>query len=242
MLLCTSHLSHSRSNSQEVKCGTVTDETEERLTHLECQSHRSLHCSQIKECWEMAALGAFLTLSICLLFCHQTLAKNDAPCLLSKWNNGFNTFVQRHLPSGTPTSLNQNEWEKFIRSKGCNRPTQSFLHPADLERVKEVCTNRGGKVYKENLCISKQPFTFVTVRSEMGTCGIKSVQPETKHLILACERLDNHCLPVHFEGNPTNQKPDNNAKGCQDPKSRAPSLKDMWLWFLSVLLSIIFFR
>uniref|UniRef100_A0A3Q3SD14 Si:dkey-237j11.3 n=1 Tax=Mastacembelus armatus TaxID=205130 RepID=A0A3Q3SD14_9TELE len=151
----------------------------------------------------MAALGAFLALAIYLLLGCQTLAKNDAPCQLSKWNNGYKTFLRRHVPSGMPTSLNQNEWENFIRSKGnCDRPTQSFLSPEELDKVKDVCTNRGGKVYKENLCISKQPFTFVTVRSEQGTCGIRSVRQETKHLILACEVLDNQCLPVHFEGNP----------------------------------------
>uniref|UniRef100_A0A3Q1JMG1 Uncharacterized protein n=1 Tax=Anabas testudineus TaxID=64144 RepID=A0A3Q1JMG1_ANATE len=137
----------------------------------------------------MAALRACLTLSICILLSQESFAKNDAPCQLSKWNNGYDTFIKRHIPSGTPDSLNQNDWEKFIRTKGCSRPTQSFLSTADLERVKDVCTNRGGKVYKDNLCISRQPFTFVTVRSEMNTCGIKSIRKETKHLILACELM-----------------------------------------------------
>lgn len=192
----------------------------------------------------MAALRAFFILSICLLLSHQTFAKNNAPCQLSKWNNGYDTFITRHIPSGTPDSLNQNEWEKFIRNKGCNRPTQSFLRTADLVKVKDVCTNRGGKVYKDNLCISKQPFTFVTVRSEMGTCGIKSIREETKHLILACEVLasqQDQCLPVHFEGNPENLKPDNNAKGCRDPQSHAPCFEITWLCLLSAVLLIVIY-
>ncbi|KAF7655561.1 hypothetical protein LDENG_00054410 [Lucifuga dentata] len=190
----------------------------------------------------MAAPGAFQSLAICLLLGHLTLAKNDAPCQPSKWNNGFKTFLTRHIRSGTPPSLDYNDWSKYIRNNGgCDRPTQSFLHPDDLDRVKAVCTNQGGKMYKENLCMSQQPFTFVTVRSEKGTCGIRSIREETKHLILACEVLENQCLPVHFEGNPEYLKPDNNARGCQDPqRAQAPSFKMTWLWLLSVLIVLIY--
>uniref|UniRef100_A0A665TJK8 Uncharacterized protein n=1 Tax=Echeneis naucrates TaxID=173247 RepID=A0A665TJK8_ECHNA len=120
----------------------------------------------------MAALGGLLTVAICLLLGQQTFAINDAPCQRSKWNNGFNTFLSRHVRKGIPNSLDSNEWEKYIRNTGnCSRPTQSFLNPDDLEKVKAVCTSAGGEIYKQNLCISKQPFSFVTVRSEMGTCG-----------------------------------------------------------------------
>ncbi|XP_056236967.1 uncharacterized protein LOC130172339 [Seriola aureovittata] len=192
----------------------------------------------------MAALRVFLTLAICLQMGHQTFARNDAPCQRGTWNNGYNTFVKRHIRSGTPTSLDQNQWEDYIKKNGgCERPTQSFLQPKDLERVKAVCTNSGGKRYKENLCISDQPFKFVTVRSVLGTCGIKSVREETKHLILACEVLENQCLPIHFEGNPDNVTPNNNAKGCQDPhtKDHATSFKMTWLQMLFVLFTAINF-
>lgn len=190
----------------------------------------------------MAALGAFLTLSVCLLLANQTLAKNDAPCQRSRSTKGHNNFLQRHVPPGTPTSLDRTQWKNYIMNKtGCGRPTQSFLDPKDLQRVNEVCTNKGGERYKDNLCISRQSFTFVTVRSEPGTCGIRSVREETKHLILACEVLGNDCLPVHFEGNPEDQKPQNNGKGCQDPqtKDHAPSFKTTWLCWLAVLLGVI---
>ncbi|XP_047454997.1 angiogenin-2 [Mugil cephalus] len=189
----------------------------------------------------MAALRVCLSLTICFLLAHGTLAKNDAPCQLTSWKSGFKTFIKRHIPNGAPTSLDQNEWENYIRKGGCDRPTQSFLHPRDEERVKAVCTERGGKTYKDNLCISREPFNFITVRSVKDTCGIKSITPETKHLILACEVLENQCLPVHFEGNPDNDRPSNNARGCRDPQGRshAPSFKTTWLWLLSVPLIII---
>lgn len=187
----------------------------------------------------MASISYF-TLVVCLLLGQQICAKNEAPCQLSKWNNGYRTFLKRHVRDGTPRSTDQNEWEKYIRNNGgCDRPTQSFLHPDDLERVKAVCSNRGGKVYKENLCISQEPFTFVTVRSEPNTCGIRSITPEKKHLIVACEVLDNQCLPVHFEGNPKNLRPSNNDRGCQEsqhPGGHAPALRASALWFGSVLL------
>ncbi|XP_029928275.1 angiogenin-like [Myripristis murdjan] len=189
----------------------------------------------------MANLRALLSLAVCLLLSQQTVAKNDSPCQKSKWKTAFDTFVKRHIRSGTPDSLDQNEWEKYIRNHGgCNRPTQSFLHPSDLDRVKAVCTSGGGKTYQENLCISRQPFNFVTVRSEPGTCGIRSIHRETKHLILACEVLDNQCLPVHFEGNPQNAKPDNNARACQQGRAGAPSLKMTWLWLLSIFVVLIY--
>ncbi|XP_056458371.1 uncharacterized protein LOC130392003 [Gadus chalcogrammus] len=170
-----------------------------------------------------------------LWLCHISLAKNDAPCQRSRWNNAYDTFLRRHVPSGTPSGNDQNAWKEYISSKGCDRPTQSFLDPGDLERVKAVCSDRGGQQLKENLCISRERFSFVTVRSEPKTCGIRTIMRESKHLILACEALENHCLPVHFEGNWQDLKPDNNARGCQGGKNAAGAAagsRISWLWLL----------
>uniref|UniRef100_A0A1A7YJP4 Ribonuclease A-domain domain-containing protein n=1 Tax=Iconisemion striatum TaxID=60296 RepID=A0A1A7YJP4_9TELE len=186
----------------------------------------------------MAACRLFLSIAVCLLLTQTTSAKNDAPCQPSKWNNGYSTFLRRHLPRGAPNSQNPEEWKKYIQSLGgCDRPTQSFLRPEDLDEVRSVCSSRG-KVLKDNLCISQQRFTFFTVRSEQGTCGIKSVRKETKHLILACEVLENQCVPVHFEGNPEDLKPNNNARSCQDQGNRnqAVSARMSWFWFFVFLL------
>ncbi|KAJ3581254.1 hypothetical protein NHX12_002107 [Muraenolepis orangiensis] len=182
----------------------------------------------------MAGCQGLISLALlCLWLCHGSLAKNDLPCKPSKWNNAYSTFIKRHVHSQTPKSLDQNQWEKYIRQFGCDRPTQSFLDSSDLERVKAVCSDQGGRQYKENLCISSRPFSFVTVRSQSGTCGIRSVHRETKHLILACELLENQCLPVHFEGNRDSSKPDNNARGCQGgKKGAAAGLKASGLWLL----------
>uniref|UniRef100_A0AAY4C532 Ribonuclease A-domain domain-containing protein n=1 Tax=Denticeps clupeoides TaxID=299321 RepID=A0AAY4C532_9TELE len=136
--------------------------------------------------------------------------RSPEPCMLTKHNQAHNTFLKRHVAEGAPSTDDQNGWETFLRkSKFCHRPTQSFLPDSERERVNAVCAS-GGKLYKGNLCISKEPFSFITVRVEQGTCGIRKVVRETKHLILACEKIENHCKPVHFEGNPENIKPDNN--------------------------------
>ncbi|KAE8288847.1 hypothetical protein D5F01_LYC12724 [Larimichthys crocea] len=114
--------------------------------------------------WIMAAIRAFFILLVCLLLARQAFAKNEAPCQLSKWNNGYNTFVKRHICSVTQNSLSISNWEHCIRNNGsCDRPTQSFLQPKDMDKVKGVCTSEGGVIYKENLCISRQSFTFVTL-------------------------------------------------------------------------------
>ncbi|XP_051921303.1 uncharacterized protein LOC127600642 [Hippocampus zosterae] len=190
----------------------------------------------------MAAAGLALLVAACVLSAHRTRARNDAPCQRSQWNNGYNTFVKRHIRSGLPASLDVNEWRNYIKNNGgCDRPTQSFLDPKDLDRVRAVCSSAGGKTFKENLCISQEPFSFVTVRSEQGTCGIRNVVRESKHLILACEVLENQCVPVHFEGNPKSAKPSNNARGCRDPdtKGHAPNLKATWPWLLSAMFVVV---
>lgn len=185
--------------------------------------------------------SVFLPLSIFLAVAHQCQANtnNHFPCMRSKWNNGHSVFLRRHLPSGAPTSSDYNAWEKYLRSQGgCSRPTQSFIQPSEEKKVDAVCSSSGGKAYKENMCISAQPFSFTTVRLEPGTCGIKSISNERKHLILACDVLDNQCLPVHFEGNPYDIKPQNNAKACQNPAGKGSSLRMTWLWLTSFLLAI----
>ncbi|XP_077381988.1 uncharacterized protein LOC144021756 [Festucalex cinctus] len=191
----------------------------------------------------MSAAGLTLLVAACVLSsARQTRARNDAPCQPSKWNNGYNTFVKRHIRSGFPASRDAGEWGRYIKNNGgCDRPTQSFLDPRDLERVRAVCTSNGGKVFEDNLCISSEPFSFVTVRSEPGTCGVRNVVRESKHLILACEVLENRCLPVHFEGNPKSVKPGNNARGCRDPDTRADATrpKMTWPWLLSAMFVVM---
>uniref|UniRef100_A0A3P8S0T8 Uncharacterized protein n=1 Tax=Amphiprion percula TaxID=161767 RepID=A0A3P8S0T8_AMPPE len=122
------------------------------------------------------------------------------------------SFVRSHTdvgPEGLALSLCSNSSQRCsmgLRSGLCAGQSSSSTPDSVIHVFMDLalCTGAhgGGQVYRENLCISRQPFTFVTVRSQPGTCSIRSVKAETKHLILACEVLENQCLPVHFEGNP----------------------------------------
>lgn len=139
------------------------------------------------------------------------------PCMPAKYNNAHNVFLKRHIPDGVPKTWDQNAWESFLRKiQTCKRPTQSFFRASEKQRVENVCTNAGGKTMSGNLCISKEKFSFVTVRIDIteGACGIRNMRNETKHIILACEEIGDACQPVHFEGNPESRTPSNNQLDC----------------------------
>lgn len=141
--------------------------------------------------------------------------QNSTPCLLSNRTTSYKTFLKRHILEGAPSTEDQNAWEELLRNKRfCHRPTQSFLPESERQRVEAVCTPAGGKTFKGKMCISKEAFSFITVRVEHGTCGIKRIDRERKHLILACEKFRNICQPVHFEGNPQSLVPDQNRPDC----------------------------
>ncbi|KAL2084710.1 hypothetical protein ACEWY4_020228 [Coilia grayii] len=172
--------------------------------------------SSLMEAKMRAAVFLALVLYLCLISMTAAASdQNSRPCLLSNRTTAYKTFLQRHILEGAPSTEDQNAWEALLRSKKfCFRPTQSFLPESERQRVEAVCSPSGGKTFEGNMCISKQPFSFITVRVEHGTCGIKRIERQTRHLILACEKLRNVCQPVHFEGNPMNLSPDKNMPDC----------------------------
>lgn len=162
-------------------------------------------------------------LSLC-----SSVDTNPKPCMRARYNNAHATFLKRHLPDGVPKTWDQNVWNSLLRQiKTCGRPTQSFFHENDRERVNAVCTKAGGKQHSDNLCISKEQFSFVTVRVNVneGLCGIKSIRNETKHIILGCDEVDNACRPVHFEGNPNSLTPSNNQPDCGERSGSSSGFK-----------------
>ncbi|XP_057195980.1 uncharacterized protein LOC130557878 [Triplophysa rosa] len=160
---------------------------------------------------------SFLVLLASVLPLIHSLDKNPNPCMPAKYNNAYNVFLKRHIPDGAPHTLDQNAWQAFLRKINmCDRPTQSFFRANERRRVDNVCTKAGGKTLSGNLCISKEKFSFVTVRVDTaeGTCGIRNIRNESKHIILACEDIGDVCQPVHFEGNPKDEVPSNNQLDC----------------------------
>lgn len=187
---------------------------------------------------------AFLVLLTFVLPQSHSLDRNSNPCMPAKYNNAHNVFLKRHIPDGVPKTWDQNAWETFLRKiQMCGRRTQSFFRANEKQRVENVCTMAGGKTMAGNLCISKEKFSFVTVRIDAtdGACGIRSMRNESKHIILACEEIGDACQPVHFEGNPENRAPSNNqldcgAKGSSGTKTSVINL----LSFLITLVVMVY--
>ncbi|XP_028837608.1 uncharacterized protein LOC114791167 [Denticeps clupeoides] len=167
---------------------------------------------------------------------------NMYPCKPSNRSRAHDTFLKRHLHRDAPTSLNHTHWHIFIKEQRfCQRHTQSFLPQSQEEQVKSVCSESGGFIHSDNMCISKKPFSFITARINTTTCSILTVQKETKHLLLSCDKIEGRCVPVHFQGNPDNTEPDHSHHPCEDPEdlpqvSAAAATSSIWktlLFFLS---------
>ncbi|XP_078143213.1 uncharacterized protein LOC144541922 [Centroberyx gerrardi] len=164
----------------------------------------------------MKLLSALLSVSVCL-FIHLAGA-NWAPCQPAEFTYGYSVFLKRHLSSDTPDNLNYNDWEAYLkRQTDCDRSLQSFLSPPDRDKVEDVCTPTAGKQQRENYCISKNKFTFISVQSELSTCIVKNVTRVTQHIILACDMVHNVCRPTQLEENKGHLEPREQDADCVKP-------------------------
>ncbi|XP_059899442.1 uncharacterized protein LOC132451141 [Gadus macrocephalus] len=160
-----------------------------------------------------------------LLLCHNFLAESTA-CTSREKGFAHCIFLCRHFPHGAPQTANLKKWKDFLGDPDPNRRIQSFLKPSDLGRVNAVCTDEGGRQCtqpanpndkRQNLCISRQPFKYLTVVSDYAGYPYM-VTEENKHLILACDKVDNICLPTHFEPNRDRNQNANVCRGKTKPK------------------------
>ncbi len=130
-------------------------------------------------------------------------------------------FQKKHLLEETPKTMDLEVWSRFLEKhhlcSNKNRSVQSFLDSNQKSKVEEVCTPAGGKVFKpdSNLCISKKTFSFFEVFVSIDECKVFKVSNVSQHIILGCDKLIKKCLPVHFEFNKHNDKPQNGGKNCQ---------------------------
>ncbi|KAM4601112.1 uncharacterized protein ACJ7VT_020940 isoform 1-T2 [Polymixia lowei] len=148
----------------------------------------------------MKLVLALVSLSVCLSI-HLAYA-NWAPCLPAEFIDGYSVFLKRHLPSDTPSTLNHEDWEVYLKQHtDCDKSLQSFLSPDDRNGIEDICRPHAGKQQSGNYCISKNNFTFISVHSELGTCIIRNVTMVTQHVIVACDMVDQFCRPTHLEEN-----------------------------------------
>lgn len=164
---------------------------------------------------------------------------NLQPCMPAAYQGAHNTFINRHVHAGTPEGTDNDAWEAFLKNNSfCNRPVQSFFPYGDMQRINDVCSPAGGKIYRRNLCISKASFSFVTLTVNNETCQVEHIMHESKHIILACAEIEKMCQPVHFQKNPEDVFPKDNAPDCpgapsaSHPGIRAPKTAALFVIFL----------
>lgn len=145
---------------------------------------------------------------------------NLFPCMYSSKTGAYDTFLQKHVRSDAPDTLDQNRWQAFIRQIGtCSRPVQSFIPYSQKQQVDNICSPSGGKTYMNNLCVSKEQFEFTTVFVD-NNCVVTRATRERKYLLLACDEIQNYCRPVHFEFNKNNDGPDDKNPDCKNTKTQ----------------------
>ncbi|KAL1274282.1 hypothetical protein QQF64_027096 [Cirrhinus molitorella] len=161
-------------------------------------------------------LSCLIILTVVLHTClsQLDLLHPSKPCIKAKDQNAYDTFLYRHLRKDTPTDPRKlREWQKFINKiHTWDRPVQSFLPYREAKRVIAVCSS-GGKMYEGNLCISKDSLTFFTVEIN-DRKQVKRVKVQEQYVILGCDKINNKCLPIHFEANLNDAIPDNNKPDC----------------------------
>ncbi|XP_036435908.1 uncharacterized protein LOC118814416 [Colossoma macropomum] len=150
-----------------------------------------------------------------------TYDPNSAPCKPS--SNGYKNeiFNKQHLATLRKYGTDLKLWTTYI--KHIKDPAicyktyriKSFLDESVAKQVEKVCSPSGGKLFErgKNLCISNKAFNFIEVRWNEN-CEAWKVSNVTQHIILACDEIDQKCLPVHFEKNPQNLLPNKNSPNC----------------------------
>lgn len=88
------------------------------------------------------------------------------------------------------------------RKKLCGRTAvQSFIDE-DEDKVKQVCGTSGNQVVPQpgrsgNLCISKKKMRVYDVYSTK--CSRINSKMKIRKVVLACDKVGNRCLPVHYQ-------------------------------------------
>ncbi len=171
-----------------------------------------LHLRKHPQILKMLSFVIILTLVLNTCVSELDTWHPSKPCTEEKNQSVHETFRNHHLRKDAPKDEKGN-WQKFINKiKTWNRTIQSFFDFREESRVLAVCSS-GGKTYEGNLCISKERFKFFTVEIN-NKKQVKKVKVQKQHVILGCDKIQNQCLPTHFEENKHDAVPDNNKPDC----------------------------
>ncbi|RXN37631.1 Carbonic anhydrase 14 [Labeo rohita] len=139
------------------------------------------------------------------------------PCQRSQNNNAYNNFKHRHILAYDFNTSSRHAWAAYLtRQCLCGRaPLQSFLHKNEQNSIVSICNGRGVRD-TGNKCISEGSFNVYTVRSSLegnGECEVH-LRTDRSHVIVACEVVENRCVPVHYETQ-TNRRPPRDGEICR---------------------------
>ncbi len=127
---------------------------------------------------------------------------NQEPCQESLKNNAYNKFLSKHILQDVFDTNSEPAWVNYLTKKGlCGRtPIQSFLRSADSNKIKDICNGQGTK-FENNLCISQNKFDVHIVESSNGNgqCTVTKHSNNKYYVTVACDKVDNQCLPVHYK-------------------------------------------
>lgn len=77
---------------------------------------------------------------------------------------------------------------------------------ADLRQIRLICSRAGRRVQGAigldgNTCISQSSMNVYDVRSKKveEKCIITVINPSKNPVVVACDKVDNNCRPVHYE-------------------------------------------
>nr|XP_046235844.1 uncharacterized protein LOC124054203 [Scatophagus argus] len=122
------------------------------------------------------------------------------PCEQNSDMTAYNIFVKRHILQENFERSSLKAWKSYLESHGlCGRvPVQSFIEAGENE-VLQICRDAGRRV-KGNLCISESLMTVHDVKSQkMVHCNVSSVNSPKRKVIVACDKINNLCFPVHYQ-------------------------------------------
>lgn len=124
------------------------------------------------------------------------------PCTRENYEVNYRKFVHKHVLQTDFDRNSPRAWESYLKDQQLwcrvGAPIQSFVEPS--QNVDDVCTDGLRVLNGGNLCISQSEMKVydVTTTKNNDDCTI-DVQPRQTYVIVACDKVGNRCLPVHYE-------------------------------------------
>lgn len=125
------------------------------------------------------------------------------------------------------------------RNDLCKRSNpQTFMEERDWRNVLSICKDRGRQLHpgRSNLCISDSLIWVYQVYKGWG-CKVVHLKTYPQHVIVACDKIGNQCLPVHYQRY-KGQKPRATNRVCSPLRSSRVGQRwtpFVWLILLSYL-------